>query len=50
MSKTIDGIKEPENIANHFQNIYNNLYNSVPSEDKVTNILNTLNEKISDDE
>ena len=36
----IDGNDTPENISNHFKNIYSDLYNSVPSDQEVINLLN----------
>ena len=44
----IDNKSDPASIANHFQDIYKELYNSVPSEIKVLDILKEVNEEISE--
>ena len=46
----IDDKTEPAEIANHFQDIYKDLYNSVPSEEKVEGILHNINQNIDDED
>ena len=42
----IDGNHTPMDISNHFKDIYSDLYNSVPSDQKVNTMLNNINNDI----
>ena len=42
----VDGVSGPENIASHFKNIFEGIYNQHESKDKVNDILFDLNSKI----
>jgi hypothetical protein len=46
-SSTIDGEVGSANIANHFAGIYKKLYNQVEQGDKITDIMDGLNKKIT---
>ena len=49
-ASTIDGHSDPVSISNHFSSIYKDLFNSVPSDDKVNDLLGMINEEIKNDE
>ena len=46
ITKTMDGVSGSENIASHFKNIYEGIYNQHDSTDKVHDILFDLNSRI----
>ena len=48
-ASNIDGKTTKEDISNHFQQIYSDLYNSVPSDQKLHDISTKINEKIDVD-
>ena len=50
VATSIDGNSDAASISNHFSKIYKDLFNSVPSDDKVKDLLKIINEELTDDD
>ena len=46
---TVDGHSDPVSISNHFGTIYKDLFNSVPSDEKVNDLSGTLNAELKNE-
>ena len=50
LPNNVDGFVGDENISNHFKDIYTDLFNSVPSNDELKEILQTININLCPDD